>query len=127
MDIAVTDGKVIFGKYKIMFQNSDKLNMMYGLQSGHVCYDNTEKENIESLLQQEKIVYSVIPVTFTQEVIDKVHGRLYINKTEAEDHILYDTEIESERLSNLKKENHQLKQQLVETEDALLTIMFGGM
>jgi len=96
-------------------------------QNGIVCYSEEEKNQAENLLNQYSISHTIEPTTFTDEQKQKVANKKFNSRTEAIQYLQGEIEEpESEIIPKLQREKEQLQQQLQQTEDALLTIMFGG-
>ncbi len=96
-------------------------------QDGIVCYSEEELQKVEVKLNELEIPYIVESIIFTEEQKNKVANKKFGSRTEAIKYLNGEIEEpESEVIPKLKREKAELQQQLQQTEDALLTLMFGG-
>lgn len=136
MYFRVDDGNVVFADYLIRAEiPEDKRALFIGFQcepDGIVCYSEQEKVRAEETLTQEEVPFETEEINFTPEQKAKVEGIKYASRSEAIAHLLEDKEPESQVIPNLKREKARLAEELTktrgrltQTEDALLTVMFG--
>jgi hypothetical protein len=92
-----------------------------------ICYSEYELNKFSNELDSFNIPYAIETITFTEEQKNKVKGKKFNSRTEAIQYLQGEIEEpESEIIPNLKREKAELQQQLQQTEDALLTLMFGN-
>ena len=130
MHIGIIDGKVIFATHFINViipkEQRDIFHLFQIEPDGIVCYSELEKTQVESVLTEYNIPFTTETLSFNQDYKDKVAGIKYNSRSEAIAHLQEGIEPGSQIIVNLKKQNKELKDNLAQTEDTLLTLMFGG-
>lgn len=83
---------------------------------------NIRKEKLDNINKQ----YTITICEQNQEWIDKCNDKIFNNRTDIVEYLTNDIIPSYWDVDILKTENKQLKQELSDTQDALLSLMFGG-
>lgn len=128
LKFALIDGEVVLATHKIVIlEYKESLELPFEMEDNvRVVFSEDEKTRFCIFLDRNNINYLVETIPIDKNIKSKSSGIKYLNKEEAMDHLLNDTEPESEIITRLKEVNDVLKKQLKQTEDALLIMMFGG-
>jgi len=128
MYYSLNKGLIEFSKYIININNIDDLNNIHiPLRiNGKQIFCDTDNDLIITKNILKDIPYLVEDIILSEDIINKTKNIIYQNIEELQNHIENNIEPESVKKVKLQQENENLKVKLQQTEDVLLTLMFGG-
>jgi hypothetical protein len=128
MYFTLNNNKVVFAKYLINLKLTDdiinNLSFCQFEKDNIVVYDDVKLEVIKNKLNSYNLVYTIQELNY-DSFINKSTNIKYTNNNEVINHLLNNIEPESVKKVRLEQENEDLKVKLQQTEDVLLTLMFG--
>ena len=138
LGIRMVDNGAEFAKWIIRYDTIVELERVFPKLNieapGEIyCYNERNRDAIIAMLDGYSIAHTVETMVWDQSLIDKATGKKFNNKDEIQNLLINGIIPESERLPELERDNKVLKEELKqskqkqkESDDALLTIMFGG-
>lgn len=114
--IKVVDGTAAFATALVhvtMTQALQKQLPLYQCEpDAIVCYSDAESTAAQQELTAQKVAFTVEPLTHNPQHVAQAKGVVYDSRTEAMEHLTNNTEVRSQRFTNLAQELAQVKAEL---------------
>lgn len=114
MYVKIVDGVAVFATQLIRCDveaTKESLPRLQLRQEGIVIYPDDDIAEIEVILQEQKIPYTIEAQDFTEHKT-KAEGIKYASRTECINHLLNDNEPESQIIPNLKRKHKEKEAQI---------------